>query len=290
MTMMQPITAKPGSVATSVSLDQITESAEFSFRSGGTDGVHAADLASTIRNTGGALDPVLLWQTQADEIGAEGVLILLDGAHRLAAYRSVQWSQPIPAIILIGMGRREALGAALKANSKRTRGLSQVERMDAAWRLVREPEKPRYKVREIAAWADVAGSTVDNMRARFKVMHEEGIEITGSWAWDRRTRVPGAEDEVWQLSEAQRNAEIDKLAGDLRDLLDRRKNPDRLILREEQAIWEAICVALGENTIKHMFGYLLGSEEAVDDWAALRKASEEALTLRAEDDDPEPQF
>jgi len=290
MTMMQPITAKPGSVATSVSLDQITESAEFKFRADGIDATHKADLASTIRNTGAPLDPVLLWQDEPSEIGAPGKLILLDGAHRLAAYRAVKWSQPIPALVLVGMDRRDALGEALRANSKRTRGLSQAERMDAAWRLVREPVPRRYKVREIAAWADVARATVDNMRARFRVMHEEGIEITGSWARDRRTLNIEADDGHGQLSDAQRKAEIGKLAADIRELLDRRKHPERPILREQQAIWEAIAEALGENALKQMLDYLLGGEDEANEWLELARSGREEVAGDADDEDPEPQF
>lgn len=290
MTVMQPITAKPDSVTMDVTLDQIAESADFKFRADGIDATHKADLASTIRNTGAPLDPVLLWRAGPGEIGAAGKLILLDGAHRLAAYRAVKWSQPIPAVILVGTDRRDALGAALRANSKRTMGLSQAERMDAAWRLVREPVQRRYKVREIAAWADVARATVDNMRARFRVMHEEGIEITGSWARDRRTRDEANDGGLGQMTDAQRKVEIGKLAGDIRELLDRRKHPERPILREQQAVWEAIGEALGDNALKQMLDYLLGGAEEANEWLALARSSGDEAAEDAEDDDPDPQF
>lgn len=290
MTMMQPITASPGSVTMGVTLDQIAESADFKFRADGIDAPHKADLASTIRNTGAPLDPVLLWQAAAGEIGSSGKLILLDGAHRIAAYRAVKWSQPIPSVVLVGTDRRDALGAALRANSKRIRGLSQAERMDAAWRLVREPVPRRYKVREIAAWADVARATVDNMRARFRVMHEEGIEITGSWARDRRTRDDADGDVLGQMTDAQRKAEIDKLAAELRDLFDRRKHRERSILCDEQAIWEAIGEALGDNALKHMLDYLLGGEDEASEWLGLARSGFDEAAEPAEDEDPEPQF
>ena len=294
MTMMRPITAKPGSASMSVSLDQIAESADFKFRADGIDATHKADLAGILKNTGAPLDPVLLWQTDPGAGGAPGKLILLDGAHRLAAYRALRWAQPIPAVVLAGIDRRDALGEALRANSKRRLGLSQAERMDAAWRLVREPVPRRYKVREVAAWAGVARATVDNMRARFRVMHEEGIEITGSWARDRRTLNFEADDGLGQLSDARRKAEIVKLAADIRDLLDRRKHPERSILREEQAVWEAIGEALGEPTVKHMLEYLLGGEDEADEWVEFARSGYEEEAGDAEDEaeeeGSEPQF
>lgn len=256
--------------AAQVALDGITISEDFGFRARGVDPAHKADLASTVKNTGRALDPVLLWQPSADQ---PGKLILLDGAHRLMAYRAAGWSGSIPALVLVGVDRRAALGAALKANSKRVMGLSQVERMDAAWRLVREPVTPRFKVREIAYLADVAARTVDYMRQRFRTMHEEGIEITGSWARDRIT-LQGDDDETQErMTDAQRKAEIEKLAADIRDLVDRRKHPERAILRESEAVYEAVHIALGERATKEMLAWLLGGDDdEADEWAMMSTA------------------
>lgn len=273
--------------AASVALGQITLSEDFWFREGGINVAHQADLASTIRNTGKALDPVLLWQQDETE---PGKLILLDGAHRIEAYRAARWAGTIPALILVGADRRTALGAALKANSKRALGLSQAERMDAAWRLVREPVVPRFKVNEIAFLADVAGRTVDYMRARFRTMHEEGIEITGSWAWDRRTRDDALIDALNQMTDAQRKSEIEKLAADIRDLFDRRKHPERVILSESEAVWEAVQVALGEKAIKDMLAYLLVGEDEADEWLEMATAGSESTEEGEDGDEPEPAF
>lgn len=278
---MTAITAATIKKAASAALGQITQDDGFWFRRGGIDAAHKADLASTIRNTGKALDPVLLWQPEGGEKP-----ILLDGAHRLAAYRAANWAGEIPAVILVGVDRRTALGAALKANAKRALGLSQAERMDAAWRLVREPVAPRFKVREIVYLADVAASTVDNMRARFRVMHEEGIEITDSWARDRRT-LPQDDEALDRMTDAQRRAEITKLAAEIRDLIDRRKHPERMILRESEAVWEAVHEAFGEVATKRMLDYLLGGEDEADDWLEMAAAGRHDVD---EDGEPEPAF
>jgi len=281
---MTTITAATIKRAASVALGQITQDDDFWFRRGGIDSAHKADLASTIRNTGKALDPVLLWQPEGSD-----KLILLDGAHRLAAYLAVKWSGEIPAMILAGADRRTALGAALKANSKRALGLSQAERMDAAWRLVREPVTPRFKVREIGFLADVAGRTVDNMRARFRVMHEQGIEITGSWARDRTSAEYG-NDPTQGMTDAQRRAEIAKLAGEIRDLIDRRKHPERAILRDSFAVWDAVQEAFGEKTVKSMLEYLLGGEDEADEWLEMAAAGQDEVEEEGASDEPEPQF
>ncbi|AOZ69950.1 hypothetical protein LPB142_11960 [Rhodobacter xanthinilyticus] len=268
----------------SVTLNQITRSGDFCFRAGGTDPAHKADLASTLRNTGRALDPVLLWQPNADK---PETLVLLDGEHRVAAYQAAKWLGEIPALILVGVDRRAALGAALKANSKRTLGLTQAERMDAAWRFVREPVTPRFKVREIAFLADVSERAVKYMRSRFRTMHEEKIEITGSWARDRKTM---AESDDWAggLDEAERRAEIERLAADIRDLVDRRKHPERAILCESEAVYEAIQVALGEQAMKAMLAYLLGGDDdEADEWLAMAATSYDAEDL---DDDSDAAF
>lgn len=263
--------------AASVSLAQITFSEDFGFRAGGVDPAHKADLASTIRNTGRALDLVLLWQPDADQ---PEKLISLDGGHRVAAYRAAKWSGEIPALVLVGVidGRL----------SKRVMGLSQAERIDAAWRLVREPVTPRFKVREIAYLADVAARTVDYMRQRFRTMHEEGIEITGSWARDRHTLGQG-DDDTGGLSDDQREAEIEKLAGEIRDLVDRRKHPERAILRESEAVYEAVQVALGEQAMKAMLAWLFGGDEA-GDWLEMASAGDDDIDGGGEGDEAEPAF
>lgn len=272
-----------------VALDQITTSGgDFYFRTEGLNEGHKADLAGTIRNTGKALDPVLLWQPPDAPDGAK--LVLLDGLHRIMAYRAVGWTDGIPALILVDADRRAALGAALKARGKRVLGLTQAERLDAAWRLVREPVNPRFKVREIATLADVAGRTVDNMRARFRVMQEEEIEITGSWWRDRRCR--DSEEVGAAMTDAQRRAEIEKLAADIRDLLDRRKHPERAVLRETEAVWEAIQVALGERTLKDMLAWLHGGDEdEADEWLMAAAAGRNDVAEdTGEDGGEEPAF
>lgn len=282
---MNRVAAAPVKVAGSVSLERIQYDDAFCFRAGGIDVAHKADLASTIRNTERALDPVVLWQPEGQPEG--GKLTLLDGAHRLAAYRAVGWAGPVPAII-VSCDRRAALRAALSGNSRRSLQLTQAERMDAAWRLVREPVEPRYKVAEIVAAADVSPRTVKYMRERLRTMHEEKIAITGQW-WRDRQSSEMPDDPLAAMTDAKRKAESDKLVSDLRDLLDRRKHPERAILRDSLAVEEAIFEALGDKRIKNMFEHFFGDAEEGDDWLELSGGGGD-LDDGDTDEHPEPNF
>lgn len=267
-----------------VAPDQITYSEDFRFRASDLDAVHKADLASTIKNTGKALEPILLWREEGQPGSAN--LVLLDGAHRIAAYQAASWPCAIPAMI-IDCDRRTALRVALSGNSRRKLQLTLAERMDAAWRLVREAVEPRYKVREIAEAADVSQRMVKYMRSRHRVMHEEDIEITGQW-WRDRHSCEMADDPAQMMTEAQRNAEKETLIKDIRDLLDRRKHPQRGILRDGHLVEEAICDALGEKRVKSMVEYIFGSGDEVDDWMAFQR-SDDSIGGDEHDADQEPE-
>lgn len=284
MNAMAQIKPKPQLHSRSVSLDQITHDDAFCFRRGGIDATHRADLASTIRNTERPLDPILLWQPDEDQ---PGHLVLLDGAHRYAAYMAVDWPYSVPASVLVGADRRTALSEALQRNAKRVLALSKSERMDAAWRLVREPVLPRFKVKEIVRLADVGSRTVDNMRARWRTIHEEGLEVTGVWALDQHSRSDVGEA-LSRMSDATRTAEIERLASDFRDLTDRRKHPERAILCDCFAVWEAFELAYGEKAVKSMFAYLMGDGRDADEWLELASTGYSQET--DDEDEVEPQF
>lgn len=252
---------RPARTPSAIPLDQISISNDFRFRP--FDRTHKADLAGVIKATGKPLDPILLWQQPGGREGDK--LTVLDGVHRLAAYRGAGWPHPVPAWV-ITCDRREALGEALRANSKLVLAMTLADRLDAAWRLVREHVEPRFKVREIAELANVSGRTVDAMRARLKVMAAQGVQITGEWWRDKREwKMPDDDDAAGDfLTDDQRAAEIDRLADDFRDLIDRRKHPQRAILRESEAVEQALIQAIGERRAKAIIAWHFDLEP--DDW------------------------
>jgi ParB-like nuclease domain len=136
--------------AASVALACIATSADFRFRQGPLDLHHREALATSLRASGKPFDPLLLWKRPGATEGER--LVLLDGEHRLAAYRLVKWPGEVPALIL-ECDRRTALAKALAANARPVLPLSEMERMNAAWRLVRENVAPRFKVKEVVQLA-----------------------------------------------------------------------------------------------------------------------------------------
>ena len=60
---------------------------EFSARRDATDPAHVADLAKRLED-GGSLDPLDVWRSGTK-------LFVVDGFHRLAAYKAVKWSGPV---------------------------------------------------------------------------------------------------------------------------------------------------------------------------------------------------
>jgi hypothetical protein len=97
------------------------------------------------------------------------------------------------------------------------------------------------------------------MRKRFKAMQEAANEPTGDWMRDRHGREWSGED-LPQMSEAQRTAGIAGLVRDIRDLFDRRKHPERAILRDTEAVDTALIEALGFPRMRGIADYLCGGE------------------------------
>ncbi len=246
--------------AASVALDRIVTSRGFRFREGPLDQYHRDDLARSLTVSAEPFAPLLLWRQRGAPDNTP--LIVLDGEHRLAAYRMVKWPDKVPALILEG-DRRSALAAALSANAMPVKPLSLTERLNAAWRLVREDVTPRYKRNEIARLAKVGIRTVANMRARWAVMQTRETAATGNWKRDQRDRTYLIEGEP-MLTDAQRGDAIAGLAARLRDLLDYRKNPDP-ILRDAQAVDEAIISAMGERRIYEMASFAGGAPYETED-------------------------
>ncbi|WBU54632.1 hypothetical protein [Paracoccus sp. SCSIO 75233] len=262
---------------------------DFCFRWGGVDRHHKADLVQALgRNGGKPFDPVTLWVDP--EAQANSKLTVLDGLHRIAAYHAAKWSGPIPAVIL-QVTRKDALAVALKENTRHVLPFSQAERMDAAWRLVREPVKPRFKVNEVARLASVSGRVVDKMRARWTLMQERGEEPTGGWSRDQHEE-PYGPDEGWQpMTDKARERATKELTGMIRDLLDRRKHPEMPILRDAEAVNRAVLDALGDQRFNELCEYQHGGE--LNEWLEFAREGDdmdhEGLADEAQDEE-EPAF
>lgn len=245
-------------VKSSVDPESILLLPEFIARQGERDPAHIRTLAQGPRN-GTPLDPVLLWR---DPTTGANSLTLLDGAYRLAAYKTAKWSGAIPARI-VECSRKEALLLAAGANSKDRKGLTPHEKQDFAWRLVRD-EGVTFSKSELVKATGVSDRSIGRMRARWRELHgRPEATVTGHWWRDREDR---QEDhgEVQELSDAAKEAAIRDHVSKLRDLLDRRKGHP--ILRDKDAVFEIIARTFGEPHDKALALYILGGQDEADEW------------------------
>lgn len=177
------------------------------------------DMARTLRD-GFMLPPITVFA-----VGA--AFYVIDGHHRLAAYDTANVSK-IPAKVFTGT-LEEAERYALRSNSRDKIPMGKADKLEAAWRLVRQ-EKAADSISSIAKDSGIAQSTVSNMRAVLKKLAELEVSAQdiGEMSWNRaRGRAQGitenAELEEWREVEAQKLVEDiarAKLGGRLT------KNPD----------------------------------------------------------------
>ncbi|RST87517.1 hypothetical protein EJC49_04650 [Aquibium carbonis] len=252
----------------SVRSGEIIVDDHFRARQGELSRAHVRVLASALTGSG-TLDPLRVWK---DPSRTDGALVLLDGAHRLGAYKAAKWNGDIPVRLAL-CDRRTALLIAAGANSKDKLSLHYSEKADMAWRLVREDEA-RYSKAEIAAATTVSRRTVANMRSRLRQMKEEGREPTGSW---RRDRLDLATD--WtpegELEGAARDRAV--LAGAKAIL----EAVGRTARHDERLVADMLEAAFGRH-LRDMADYLYGD---VDEWAGYEVRTHAGHMTDSDDED-----
>ncbi|CAH0338928.1 ParB N-terminal domain-containing protein [Rhizobium sp. CECT 9324] len=257
-----------------IALSEITFQPDFISRNGPQDRAHVRTLAQAVKNHG-PLDPVILWRNGE-------TLVLLDGAYRIAAYRAAAWRDAIPAYV-VSCDRRTALLLAAGANSKDKASLTQNEKADLAWRLVREPGMDFSKP-EIARATGISSATVGRMRARHKaLLKRANVELTGHW-WRDRSDDWDEQPEGPAMSDGQRRKAINQLVNELRNLLDWRK--PGAITRDSTAVFEALYEALGTKAARFFADWAVGGEgDDGEEWSSFDLDTEPPAS---EDDDSSP--
>lgn len=253
---------------------EIATDPAFQFRQTGTDKGHVRGLAQTLR-TVGDLDPVLVWEENDTEGKPTGRLVLLDGHHRLAAYATAKGHRAaVPAVVLRG-DRTAATLAAVQANSRESLPLTNSERMDAAWRLVRLPGK-RLTVSAVAKAAGVGPATVDRMRKRWVSMQAQAKEATGFWWRDRLDELPEMEDRP-EMTDAERSAAIEQLAGAINKAL------GKMPWQDQDLAAEALQRAIGTHKLRTMTEYLFGeADEFAEEQGSMFAGTVQAPDMEAE--------
>ncbi|WP_276860814.1 hypothetical protein [Haematobacter missouriensis] len=180
------------------------------------------------------LDPVKLWRNP------EGALVLLDGAHRVEAYRVARITGDIPALVFT-CSRDEAVLAAVADIDKIALPLTAVERSDLAWRLVRDGEVKLSKSK-LAQATGVSARTVGAMRLRLRAMKKAGKDPTGFWL---RDRLDVAEEPKPMMTDKEKEEMTEAMAKRVLEAIDMRK--DSPFVREREIVFDAILRALGHH-------------------------------------------
>jgi hypothetical protein len=245
-------------------------------RAKGINRGHVRALARVLRNTG-KLDPILLWNERGPEGEPTGRLVLLDGAHRLAAYRTTEprfHNQGVPAIVMDGDWTTARLKAA-GGNTKETLPLTANERADLAWSMVRDPMFTGSKV-QIAGATGVSAPTVARMRSRWKRMQETAQEASGHWWRDRHDSNTGQETAP-MIDHAKREADIETAKALVQQAL------GRWLRTDVEAIAETLERALGSR-FKDAAEFQFGAGE--DEFFEMPVG----VTSGADDGEPERDF
>lgn len=202
---------------------------------------------------GRELDPIAVWQD------SEGSLWVVDGHHRLAAYKLYLQAKPvrkrkvakagkIDVVVLRGPLDRVRLQASTE-NSKNRLNLTREEKSQAAWDIIRDSAS--VTLAEVSATGLVSSRTAQTMRnvLNWFKEDEEVCDLPSDWAKARATYNMRNND-----PEAQRNDEAERRAV-LREKL--RKYVGYPIEKVQPSdldvVMGVIAEALGEETFKSAF-------------------------------------
>lgn len=239
-------------ILTDLHPSQITLCDTFWYRSGGLQDFHVATLRKTLRATG-RLDPIMVWQ-ETDKSGREtGRLVLLDGRHRLEAYKQCKnapvlanLKEHLPAFI-VKADPMEARIAALQVNVKDALALTMFERTDAAWKLVWDYGNDISKAKTSRSSA-VSIRTIARMRFQRQMFRQHGQKPSGDWQKDRL--FPQEAPEFTSPTDAEREAMITALTEDVKEAVRKHR------CRDTEIMAEAIERAFGQKKLMFMVSFL----------------------------------
>lgn len=192
--------ASASSMPSSLALEAIEAIPELFQPRNGMSEKHISDLAKAIENFG-ELEPILVFRA-----GSRNIVI--DGHHRLEAYRVAKHADAVPVRFFSGSVADAVLEAG-SANTKVKLPMSSAERQDFAWRLV---VVGKYTKPDIARASGTSTSQVGVMRSARTKLGDEASSYA-RW-WEARKAANGVSDQMsdddreqWKEQEAQRYAD-----------------------------------------------------------------------------------
>ena len=204
---------------------------------------HTRDLLNALRRSD-SLAAVLVWVDDRTDSPTFGKPLLVDGGHRLAAYFNGK-RKNIPCRIMTGTYTEAALKA-LAVNARDTLPLTQQERPDGAWRLVRLHGLELTAI-AIARAAGVVKRTVNTMRSRWRHMLAADLRASGEWWRDRKDQEA---DGSWSGNDEDRHAAAAGLAEALQ------KAAGMTPKRDVELFADALQIAFGRflnDAVDHLF-------------------------------------
>ena len=152
------------------------ESVEPLFQPRPFDEQHAMEIAAAIK-AGRNVGPLLVYA-----VGSR--VLLLDGHHRLEAYRAAGVAAPVPVEFFAGTPK-DAVLAARARNSPTKKAMSKMDRLNAAWVLVKLDQHTKAAICDATL---ASKGSVDAMRKTLRTLGSEEAADCKTW-WQARRRV-----------------------------------------------------------------------------------------------------
>jgi hypothetical protein len=165
---------------------------------------HVEELAKLIKR-GVSVDPVVVYPM------ADG-FVLIDGHHRVAAYKQAGGTKAIPVKVFDGTLEEAVLASGL-VNGRTRLPMTKTERMDYAWRLIKFE---RYSKAQVCEASSVSDGQVGKMRRVFRHLGEYA-EAYDTWEEARKAdqvvcNEPLSDDELDAKLERKAQKMADQLA------------------------------------------------------------------------------
>ncbi len=131
---------------------------------------HVKEMARVLKTTGSPLDPI-----HVVSFGPKWFIV--DGHHRLDAYRLAKWKKLVPAKAILLRSHmeqriRDAELIGIQANVKDKLPMSSIDKLDTAWRIT--AQYPELSKEAVSSQTTVSTSTVATMRKARKALLNTG--------------------------------------------------------------------------------------------------------------------